>query len=114
SSGSVSTLSRSFFLGYAASNASTVFFNTDGTLQFAVGDNTGAGTGGQISVRPFGGSGRLEYRFGPHQAWAERLTHASVGGPANDGFWPIPHSGQILEQIVRREKSKSMTIERPA
>jgi len=115
SSGTPSILSRNFFLGYAGSNP-TAFFNTNGSLQFAVGDPIGSpvGLGGQLSFRPFGGSGRLEYRFGPHQGWAERLTHASTGGPANDGFWPLPNSGQMLEQIVRREKSKSITIERPA
>lgn len=114
SSGSVSALSRSFFLGYAAANPNIVFFNSDGSLRFAVGDNTGAGTGGQIQFQPFGASGRLEYRFGPHQAWAQRMTHSSVGGPANDGFWPIPHSGQMLEQIARAIKTKAITIERPA
>jgi hypothetical protein len=56
----------------------------------------------------------MQFRFGPHQGWAAKLTHSSTGGPANDGFWPLPHSGQILEMIARTPKSKAITIERPA
>lgn len=63
----------------------------------STGDNVGIG--GQIQLKPFDSSGVLEFRFGPHQAWYEKLTHASTGGPFNDGYWPMPHSGQILEMI---------------
>jgi hypothetical protein len=70
--------------------------------------------GGQITLSSFASSGRLDFQFGPHQGWYSKLTHASTGGPKNNGSWPLPHSGQMLEQIVRREKGKSITIERPA
>jgi hypothetical protein len=71
----------------------------DGNVVINTG-NTSNGLGGQISLEPFGSSGRLEFRFGPHQAWYEKLTHSSTGGPANDGFWPLPHSGQIAQMIA--------------
>jgi len=57
------------------------------------------GTGGQINLSPFQASGQLEFRFGPHQAWYAKLTHDSAGGPFSDGFWPLPHSGQISQMI---------------
>jgi hypothetical protein len=114
SSGSVSVLSRSMFMGYVTSDPSTLLVASDGDYRLLIGDQTGRGTGGQILLDPFAGSGRMQYRFGPHQAWAEKMTHASTGGPANDGFWPIPHSGMILEMIARTPKSKAITIERPA
>ena len=55
---------------------------------------------GQILLYAFGGSGRLEYRSGPHHAWHVRNSYSSTDGPLNDGFWPIPHSGQIAQMIV--------------
>ena len=113
SSGSVSALARSFFLGYSAGNPNVVFFNSDANLRFTVGDTTGPGTGGQIDFRPFGGSGRLDYRFGPYQAWNVRSS-ISTGGLLNDGYWPIAHSGNVNEMIARTPKSKAITIERPA
>lgn len=52
----------------------------------------------QVQLTAFN-SGILEYRFGPHQAWYEKLTHSSTGGPFNDGYWPIAHSGQVAAMI---------------
>lgn len=114
SSGSVSVLSRNMFMGYPIGLPDPFTVSTNGSLRIVAGDLTGTGRGGQIQLQAFGASGSLEYRFGPHQAWAARLTHSSTGGPANDGFWPIPHSGQVLEMIARTPKSKAITIERPA
>jgi len=62
---------------------------------------------GDVTSRPFqnfqfdafNGSGRLTYRFGPHEGWAWKPSYASTGGTANDGFFPIPHSGQIQSMI---------------
>lgn len=62
---------------------------------------TGRGIGGQISFSPFGGSGALEYRFGPHQAWYVKSSHASTGGPFNDGYWPVANSGQVSQMITQ-------------
>jgi len=58
-----------------------------------------------IQLEAFGntlvGSGRLGYRFGPYQAWHVRQTHNNpTGGPNGDGFFPMPHSGQILQMIL--------------
>lgn len=55
---------------------------------------------GQNSFNAFAGSGKLEYRFGPHESWHIKQSHSSTGGPANDGFWPIPHSGQIRAMVA--------------
>lgn len=70
-------------------------------ISLLAGTTAGLGLGGQILLFAFNGSGQLEYRFGPHQAWYSKSTHSSTGGPFNDGFWPLPHSGQILEMISR-------------
>lgn len=47
------------------------------------------------------GSGRLAYRFGPYESWHQRqsFTGATMG-PNGDGYFPIPHSGQILQMIL--------------
>lgn len=92
----------------------TVFETVYGNLFFNAGIGVGVGLGGQIEFNAFASSGRLQYRFGPDQGWYAKLTHAANGGPFNDGFWPVPHSGQIAEMIKRREKPKTITIERPA
>ena len=54
----------------------------------------------QTSMSTFQGSGKLEYRFGPHQSWHIKQSHTSTGGPSNDGYWPIPHSGQIRAMVA--------------
>ena len=45
-------------------------------------------------------SGQLEYRFGPYESWQTYINSAPTSGPAQDGFWPIPHSGQIAQMIT--------------
>lgn len=53
----------------------------------------------QFDVSAFNLSGLFQYRFGPHQSWAIKTSHASTGGPSNDGFWPIAHSGNVNQMI---------------
>jgi hypothetical protein len=55
---------------------------------------------GDTRLFPFNSSGQLFFRFGPHQGWYSLLTHTSQGGPFNDGAWPLPHSGQIVQMIL--------------
>jgi len=55
---------------------------------------------GQITLAPWNGSGVLQYRFGPHQSWYIKQSHTSIGGPEGDGYFPVPHSGQILQMIL--------------
>lgn len=55
---------------------------------------------GDILLSAWAGSGQLRYQFGPHQAWHWKPSYASTGGPANDGFFPMPHSGQIVQMIL--------------
>ncbi len=62
---------------------------------------------GQISHQYFGGSGRLEWRFGPHEGLAIRTSNPVGGSPYNDGFWPVPHSGQVIQMI---EEASLQTI----
>lgn len=56
---------------------------------------------GDISMLAWASSGQMKYRFGPHQSWHIKTSHASTGGPANDGFWPISHSGNIAQMIAQ-------------
>jgi hypothetical protein len=53
----------------------------------------------QLSLDAFAQSGRMDYRFGPHQSWYIKTSHANAGGPFNDGFWPIAHSGNVNQMI---------------
>lgn len=55
---------------------------------------------GQMHLGAFGGSGQLEYRFGPYEMWAAKTSSPPDGSPAGDGFWPIPHSGNVNEMIA--------------
>lgn len=54
---------------------------------------------GQMHLAAFGGSGQLEYRLGPYEGWAAKTSTPPGGSPAGDGFWPIPHSGNVLNDI---------------
>jgi hypothetical protein len=61
--------------------------------------------GGQLALNAFffGGqtSGALEYRFGPYEGWSVFSLGLPVdGSPEGDGYWPLPHSGQIAEMIA--------------
>lgn len=69
-----------------------------GDILFQAGD-TSSGLGGQIDLLSFGGSGVLEYRFGRHQSWYIKTSHSNTGGPFNDGYWPIAHSGNVNQMI---------------
>jgi hypothetical protein len=51
-------------------------------------------------VEPFNASGALQYKFGPHQAWSWKPSYGGTGGPEGDGYFPLPHSGQILQMIL--------------
>jgi hypothetical protein len=55
---------------------------------------------GQVRLDAFDASGILEYRFGPHQAWYWKPSYGGTGGPFGDGYFPIPHSGQIAAMIL--------------
>lgn len=54
--------------------------------------------GAQLAMSAFG-SGNMDYRFGPHQSWYIKTSHSNTGGPFNDGYWPIAHSGNV-EQLI--------------
>lgn len=127
--------SRNFFLGFAENIPGTVFFASNGDLFFNVAEditlstddgdilltsanNDGTGLGGQLTLDAFDGSGSLQYRMGPFEAWAQSPSYDSTGGPASDGYHPIPHSGQILQMILENgggggAQSKAITIETP-
>ena len=73
---------------------------SDGDIVFSAGDPTGGhGVGGSIILEPFGSSGALEYRFGPHQSWYMKQTHSSTSGPDGDGYNPLVASGAIIQMI---------------
>lgn len=55
---------------------------------------------GQMNLRAFQGSGQLLYRVYGHDAWHVRTSQPVGGSPQADGFWPIMHSGQVLNAIV--------------
>ena len=55
----------------------------------------------QTSLEPFLGSGKLQYHFGPYEAWhVNPSTNGDTEGPLNNGYFPMPHSGQILQMIL--------------
>lgn len=55
----------------------------------------------QLALSAFLGSGQFEWRFGPYQAWhVNPSTNGDTEGPLGDGFFPMPHSGQILQMIL--------------
>jgi hypothetical protein len=53
-----------------------------------------------VFANAFDGSGNLRYRMGPFQSWAIKTTDNNTGGPKNDGYWPIAHSGNVNEMIM--------------
>jgi len=63
------------------------------------GNNISVLAGQQVRLNCFAGSGVFEYRFGPYQSWYMKTTHANTGGPFNDGYWPIAHSGNVSQMI---------------
>ena len=69
-------------------------------LSMAVSGELNLNVADNISLSVFNASGALTYRFGPHQAWYWKPTYGGTGGPFGDGYFPIPHSGQIEEMIV--------------
>lgn len=85
---------------FVTSNGDTIWTQQGGGDLLFLGQGN---SGGQIKLQPFGGSGRLEYRLGGvggHQAWHWKPSYAIAGGPNNDGFFPLPHSGQIVQMIL--------------
>lgn len=98
--------------GNVAGDADMIIGATDNIIIIPTGDGT-FNSSKQTLLVAFA-SGFLNYQFGPHQSWYIKTSHALTGGPFNNGFWPIPHSGMILEMIARTPKSKAITIERPA
>lgn len=55
----------------------------------------------QVLLSAFQSSGQLAWRFGPYQAWhVNPSTNGNSEGPLGDGFFPIPHSGQIVQMIL--------------
>lgn len=55
---------------------------------------------GNINLGAFSASGEFEYRFGPYESWHWKSGYDSTGGLGGDGFYPIPHSGQIEQMIL--------------
>jgi len=83
----------------------TFICNSAGSLTFNVGGQGATdmlfnnlagsnGVGGQITFKPFAGSGQLQYLMGPYESWHQ--ANSSDFGT----FHPIPHSGQILQMIL--------------
>lgn len=103
SSGAITQNSKVMVFGYVQNHfgSQTGVILSSGSLQTRTytGDITNIANG-TISLKPFDGSGQLEYRMGPHQAWHWKPTYGGTGGPAGDGFQPIPHSGQINQMIL--------------
>ncbi len=65
-------------------------------ISITAGDADGIGTGGNLSLNAFAGSGTLAYGFGPNEAWL------------SNGF-PLPHSGQICQMILEKSTEKLTT-----
>lgn len=82
-----------FLTGSSSVSMAGTFITIDSSpYNSATGDVT-IGSAANIKLQPFQASGRLEYRFGPNQAWHWKPTYSTL-------FHPIPHSGQILQMIL--------------
>jgi len=68
------------------------------SLQTLTGDIV-LNSAGSATLQAFSNSGVLLYQFGPYQSWYMKTSHASTGGPFNDGYWPIAHSGNVSQMI---------------
>lgn len=65
---------------------------------------------GNVHLGAYANSGQLEWRFGPYQAWhVNPSTNGDAEGPLSDGFFPMPHSGQIIQMI--REEPSAVTLQ---
>jgi len=72
-----------------------------GTLTLlSLNSDIGVITNSDTVISVFNNSGVLHYEFGPHQAWYVKASHSNTGGPFNDGFWPIAHSGNVAQMIA--------------
>jgi len=108
-SGTLTLLSLNSDIGVLTSNGS-VAIQTIGTgneihsikgfisLQTLTGDIV-INSAGSATLQAFSNSGVLLYQFGPYQSWYMKTTHANTGGPFNDGYWPIAHSGNVSQMI---------------
>jgi len=66
---------------------------------------------GNILSSVFAGSGQLRYKFGPHEAWSWKPSYGGTGGPESDGFYPLPHSGQILQMILENGVAGNQSLQ---
>lgn len=98
--GSFAVLSASGIFGLSANGAMIINQNGGTGPLLIENKGNGYGLGGQLQLSAFNGSGQLEYRFGAHEAWHWKPSYELLGGPAGDGFHPIPHSGQIEHMIL--------------
>lgn len=79
-----------------ANGPTTVTSQLSTTTITSEASNTFVGSkGGQLTLDPWNGSGQLDYRFGPNEAW-----HTSPSSSSD--FFPIPHSGQIVQMILEQ------------
>lgn len=101
-------------------NTDVVDFAGGQIIQFQTTPQGNGSSDGDIYLSAMGGSGIFHYVHNvPHESWYIKTSNdGSSGGPLNNGFWPIAHSGNILEMIATTAgtsaQSKSLTIERPA
>jgi hypothetical protein len=65
-----------------------------GNCVWSIGDQCRFNGSDQMRFQAWGGSGILDYRFGPYEGW-----HTTVGA-GNTDLVPIPHSGQVLQMIL--------------
>ena len=64
---------------------------------------------GRILLQNFGLSGQFTYKFGTHEGWAVKTGQTGlVSGPESDGFFPLPHSGQICQMILEKVEENSI------
>jgi len=92
-------------------SASTIGLTASNDVSIEAQNNTitleTGGFNNDIRINPVGDafieaqnhSGKLSYRFGPYQSWHQFNSCQVAGGTANDGFFPIPHSGHINQMI---------------
>lgn len=95
-----SSTSNNTFFGITDINSSLILSTpTDSFVMYS--DGMYSTSDRQIQLSVFTNSGIFEYRFGPHQSWYIKTSHDSTGGPFNDGFWPIAHSGNVAQMIAQ-------------
>lgn len=81
-------------VGMSLTSNRTITIDSQGNADGFTSNTSVTSSFGSTILNAFATSGRLEYQFGPNEAW-----HTKVGA-GNDTLVPIPHSGHVEQMIA--------------